>query len=111
MRIEIHEHVTQRPNGDRDPNRHPCHGFEVVVINGDKQSVLYSNDQYDPNWRNIQGTRTKYLDMAQKKAVEFSDTLHCGAILIPTLLPSKKQELRDKIARYAKELEALESEE
>lgn len=77
MKIVIREKVTQQPNGDRDPHRHPSSAFDVILINGDKESVVFGNDQFDPWWTCIKGTRAGHLKEAQTKATEFGETLGC----------------------------------
>jgi len=89
MKIEIHETVSQQPNGDRDTRRHPSSAFKVVLINGDKKSTLFSNDQFDSFHCHISGTRQGHLNEAQKKALEIGETMGCEVNIIPTTAPTE----------------------
>ncbi len=75
MQIRVYETVSQMPNGDRDTQRHPCSKFEVVLVNGDKRSTIFKNDQFDGNWVSIIGSREAYLKEAMDKAEEFALTM------------------------------------
>lgn len=92
MIIKVFETVSQEPNGDRDPNRHPCSKFEVVLHNEDtdKSTIVGVFDQYDPWWTHINGTRAEYLDKALSKAKEMSEALGGVKIEGPDLTNHEK---------------------
>lgn len=75
MQIRVYEEVTQEPRGDRDPQRHDCSAFSVYLVNGSKRSLIFSNNQFDPNWTTINGSRNEYLREAMKAAETFAETL------------------------------------
>lgn len=107
MKIEIHETVSQQPNGDRDTRRHQSSAFKVVLINGDKKSTLFSNDQFNSFHCHIDGTRQSYLNEAQKKALEIGETIGCEVNIIPTMAPTEIDMLEKRIAADQKRLKEL----
>src|SRR5690606_35636015 len=75
FKILIEEEVTQRPNGDRDPNRHPCSKFTVSVVRGTEMTTIAVHDQWDPHWTSISGTRSGHLKKAQETVEKWSSIL------------------------------------
>lgn len=107
MRIEIHEQVAQRPNGDRDTRRHPSSSFHVVLVNGNKTATLFKNDQFDNFHCSIRGSRASFLEEAQLEAKNFAETMGCDVNLEPDTAPMKILELKERIARDQAELDRL----
>jgi len=83
MHIEIREKVDQQPNGDRDTQRHDSSSFFVVLVNGDKSTIAFQNNQFDAFHCQINGTRAGYLHEAQAWATDFGETIGCEVDLIP----------------------------
>lgn len=110
MEIRVYERVTMRPRGDRDTRTHPSSAFEVVLVNGDRRSTVYRNDQFDHWWTSINGTREEYLNKAMDAAESLAETL--GACEIVGVNATKDEvraeELRRKIAKDTEELRKLE---
>ena len=51
MKIQLREYITRKPNGDRDPTPGTdCSDYEVVLINGKKETVLKSFNGFDDFW-------------------------------------------------------------
>lgn len=107
MRIEIHETVSQQPNGDRDTRRHPSSAFRVVLINGNKTATLFKNDQFDSFHCHISGTRQQYLAEAQKEEKHLAETMGADVNLEPTTLPTEIESLQKRIERDQKRLKEL----
>lgn len=99
------------PNGDRDPSTHPSSAFKVVLINGDRKTTIFENNQYDGHWSSIQGTRDDYLAEAMKHANSMAETLGGAEILgvAFTKLETRAEELRANIKRDTKELAEIEA--
>lgn len=107
MRIEIHETVSQQPNGDRDTRRHPSSSFKVVLINGNKTATLFKNDQFDSFHCHISGTRQQYLAEAQKEALHLGETMGAEVEINPTTMPGEIETLQKRIERDQKRLKEL----
>jgi hypothetical protein len=107
MRIEIHESVSQQPNGDRDTQRHPSSAFKVVLINGNKTATLFKNDQFDSFNCHIDGTRQSFLNEAQKEALHFGETMECDVDINPSTIPDEVKTLKARIAADQKRLKEL----
>lgn len=107
MKIEIHETVSQQPNGDRDTRRHPSSSFRVVLINGNKTATLFKNDQFNSFHCHIDGTRQGYLNEAQKKALEIGETMGCDVDINPTTIPGEIETLQKRIENDQKRLKEL----
>ncbi len=107
MRIEIHETVSQQPNGDRDTRRHPSSAFRVVLINGNKTATLFKNDQFDSFHCHISGTRQQYLAEAQKEALHLGETMGAEVEINPTTVPGEIETLQKRIERDQKRLKEL----
>lgn len=107
MNIEIHERITQQPNGDRDTQRHPSSAFKVVLINGNKTATLFQNSQFDNFHCHIRGTRKEYLAEAQKEAKHFAETMGCDFNLEPTTIPDEITELQARIKHDQAKLKKL----
>ena len=98
MKIVIQEKKSQQPNGDRDTNRHPCSGFVVLIHSNDLTMVVFENDQFDNFYCHIDGSRTSYLNEAQKFALELGVILGCEAELEPLDTLQKREETLLKYA-------------
>lgn len=68
MQIRVYETVTMRPNGDRDPGRHPCSSFDVVLVNGERKFCFFHIDQFNNFNCSIDGTRLSHLKHAMDAA-------------------------------------------
>lgn len=112
MQIRVYEKVSQCPMGDRDTKLHPSSAFTVVLVNGDRRTTIFSNNQYDHWWTSIQGTREEYLQEAMKAAEDMAKTL--GACEIVGVNLTKKEvrveELENIIQKAQDELLALKRE-
>lgn len=106
MQIRIYETVSQKPNGDRDPHTHPCSAFEVVLVNGDRRSTIFKNDQFDPWWTHINGTREQYLAEATKAAEDMAKTLGSCEI-VGVQLTKREKEITDLEASIKRDQEKL----
>ena len=106
-RLEIHEEVTQKRNGELATTTKPCSAFKVVAIKGDKKVVLFQNSQYDAWHCIIRGTREKYLEEAQAKAVEINGIFNVPLCLTPKRHPSEIEKLEVEIAEALDKLAAL----
>lgn len=106
MQIRIYETVSQKPNGDRDPHTHPCSAFKVVLTNGDRSSTVFENDQFDPWWSHINGTREQYLAEATKFAEDLAKTLG-GAEIVGIALTKREKEITDLEARIKHDQQKL----
>lgn len=109
MQIRIYETVDQRPNGDRDPQRHPSSKFEVYLVSGERRTLVFKNDQFDPFYVSIKGTRDQYLSEAMKFARELSQTLGSCEIVGVELTKEEKEiaELEVSIRRDIDRLNKL----
>lgn len=110
MQIKIYEKVSMMPNGDRDTRTHPSSAFKVVLINGDRKTTIFKNDQYDGFSSSIQGTRDGYLHEANEAANSLAETLGGAEILgvAFTKLEMRAEELRANIKRDTQELAEIE---
>lgn len=109
MELRVYETVSQKPNGDRDTRTHPSSSFEVVLVNGDLRSVMFSNDQFDKWWCHINGTRKEYLDEALKKADEIAKTLGGIKVIHPDRTAHEKKviDVKARIRASQDELKKL----
>ena len=62
--IIIREYISQKPNGDRDRERHDCSRFTVECNN----FKVAEFDQFDDYHCHIDGSRRKYLNKAKSFA-------------------------------------------
>jgi hypothetical protein len=109
MQIRVYEEVTQKPNGDRDTRTHPCSAFKVVLVNGDRRTTIFKNNQFDPWWTHINGTRTEYLNAAMKAAEDMAKTLG-GCEIVGIELTKHEQEilnLQESIKRDQQKLDKM----
>lgn len=89
MQIRVYEKVSMMPNGDRDTRTHPSSAFKVVLVNGDRRTTIFTNDQFDHWWTHINGTREEYLAQAMDAAESMAKTL--GACEIVGVNLTKKE--------------------
>lgn len=106
MQIRIYEKITMAPKGDRDPNRHPCSSFIVKLVNGDRVTKVFENDQFDHHWTTIRGKRDEYLKEAMDFASNLAKTLGACEI-VGVELTKKEQEIADLEASIARDQKRL----
>lgn len=94
MQIRVYETVSQRPNGDRDTRVHSSSEFRVVLVNGDRRTTVFQNDQFDRHWTSINGTRDEYLRNAMAAASELAKTLGTCEI-VGVEITNREKEIAD----------------
>jgi hypothetical protein len=106
--LRIYEFVTQEPKGDRDPHRHPCSRFHVVLVNGDKRVTLFNKSQFDPQWCTIQGTREQLHRVALEYANSVADVLSVPIVDVhETRLEARIIALEAEVKAKQEELDRL----
>lgn len=111
MQLRVYETISQHPRGDRDTKLHPSSAFKVVLVGvTGRRTTIFSNDQYDPWWTTINGTREQYLNEAMKAAENMAKTLGAAEIVGVQITRHEVEanELRERIAKDTERLAELE---
>mgnify|MGYP006966944454 CR=1 FL=1 len=94
--VKLKKFPQQQPNGDRDPNRHLCHKYELHLHKLDVlplQSVLIdTGDDFDHWMTSIDSTRTEYFALLGKgrKLAKFFDSELIEMLMVKKVISTEE---------------------